>query len=87
MIIQAIIAVAFLATTLLSALTRIHPGAFGCLVPVVATALLTLTISFWPSGSSSEGVALPLIFLFAAAGSVPGAFVGGWIRSSKGEEL
>ena len=75
----AIIAVSFLTSLLLSAFTRVHPAACGCLLPILAAGGILLMVSLWPGGST-DAVAVPFAFIFAASGSIPGVFAGAAIK-------
>jgi hypothetical protein len=74
------IAMSFGITLALSAFTRVHPAAYGCLLPILAAILMIITVSFWPNGSSTQAVGIPFAFIYAALGSIPGAFAGAGLR-------
>ena len=75
---------AFFLAALLPVVTRVHPAAYGCLLPIAAAGIYAVAISLWPSGSM-DAVGVPFMFLFVAAGSVPGAFLGGLLRGPEEE--
>jgi hypothetical protein len=78
---EGMISISFIVALLLSAFTPVHPAAYGCLLPILATAAVFLMVSYWPNGSSTQAVAIPFAFIFVACGSIPGAFAGGGIRN------
>lgn len=80
MTMEGMIAVAFVASLLLSVYTPVHPAAYGCLLPVFAAVGALLTVWFWPNGSSTQAVGIPFAFIFVACGSIPGACAGRAIR-------
>lgn len=81
MTVSAMIVCAFGVSLALSTFTRVHPAAWGCLLPVAATVALILMVSFGPGGTSTSPVGIPFAFLFTAIGSIPGAFAGAGLRS------
>lgn len=85
MSIEAIITAAFLVTLLLAAFTRPHPATFGCALPIAAAALYLVAITLWPTDSSPDDLGVTSMFAFVAAGSIPGVFVGSWIRTRRGD--
>ena len=85
MSILAVIFASFIVALCLTALTRVHPAAFGCLLPVAGSGLVFARMLLWPSGSSTDGLAVPFMFVWVAVGSVAGAAIAGWMRSKKGE--
>jgi hypothetical protein len=84
--ILAIVLGGFITALLLSAFSRVHPAAWGCLLPVAASGVMVVLVAFMPSGST-DAVAVPFVFVGVAIGSIAGAFVGGWMRSHNGELL
>jgi len=83
MIFAATIAGAFLITLLIGAFTRLHPAACAVVLPVLAAAGALAAIALWPTGSSTDAIAVPMVFLFALMGSVPGAVSGALIRRQR----
>jgi len=81
MLIMLVIAGAFCVTLLLSWRTTIHPAAYGCAMPFVAAAIMIVLLMILPIGNSTAPVAVPFIAIFAALGSMPGAMIGGSLRS------
>lgn len=77
MTMEGMIAISFIVSLLLSAFTPLHPAAYGCFLPIFATGAVILMVSYWPNGSSTQPVAIPLAFIFVACGSIPGAFASG----------
>ena len=71
---------------LLSVLTKVHPAAYGCLLPIAATILYTAAVMLWPQ-HSMDAAGIPFIFAFAAGGSISGAFIAGLLRTAGGEKL
>lgn len=84
MTMEAMIVVSFLVSLLLSAFTRVHPAAYGCLLPVLASLAVCLIVAYRPNGSSTQPVAIPFAFVFVAFGSIPGAFAGAGLRQYLG---
>lgn len=76
----AMIIISFGVSLALSAFTRLHPAAYGCLLPVVATVAMIFLMPYWAGGSSTAPVAIPFAFIFVALGSIPGAFAGAGLR-------
>ncbi len=85
MSILAVISAGFIVALSLTTLTRVHPAAFGCLLPVAASGLVFAQMLLWPSGSSTDGLAVPFMFAWVAIGSVAGAAIGGWMRLKQDE--
>lgn len=81
MTMEAMIFCAFGISLALSAFTRVHPAAWGCLLPIAATVAVILMVSIGAGGSSTSPVGIPFAFLFTALGSIPGAFAGAGLRS------
>jgi hypothetical protein len=77
---EGMILISFMVSLLLSASTPIHPAACGCFLPFLATGAIFVLIWIWPSGSSTEGLAIPFAFMFVACGSIPGALAGAGIK-------
>jgi hypothetical protein len=74
----AIASVAFAVTFLLVTLTRLHPMAVGCLLPLAAAGAVWILLAIRPAESSTASLAIPFMAVFAAAGSVPAAFLAGF---------
>ena len=55
--------------------------AIGCGLPFVSVAALMLYFLFVGMGSSTDGVAIPLVAMATAAGSIPGALIGVGLRA------
>ena len=83
---MAVFAGLLLLSFLLSVLTKVHPAAYGCLLPIGATVLYALAIAMWPQGSM-DALGIPFVLAFGAAGSISGAFVAGLLRSNEGEKF
>lgn len=76
----------FFLSYVLSMVTKVHPSAYGCLLPIAATLLCIIAITVWPSGSM-DAVSVPFVFLFGAAGSISGAFVASLMRTTGSGKL
>lgn len=76
-----------IATMVLSWRTRIHPAAYACIVPIIAAVIMFFILLMFRPGNSTAPGAVPLLLLFAAGGSIPGAFIGGWLRGRSGNPV
>ena len=74
-----IIAAAFVLTFALVVFTRWHPVAIGCALPLIAGAGVWIWLMFRVSQSSTASLGIPFMVIFAAMGSVPAAFLAGFL--------
>jgi uncharacterized membrane protein YfcA len=81
--IEGLVLIAFCASTLLTVFTRVHPAAYGCVVPFVAVAGLVIYMALGRPGTSTAVLMIPIAFFSTAIGSVGGAFAGAWLRQVK----
>ncbi|MDT9599822.1 hypothetical protein [Sphingosinicella rhizophila] len=87
MSIEALILGAFMLALLLSLFTRVHPATYGCLVPMVTGLIIAASLLIWRYGTSTAVLEIPAVMFWTSVGSIPGAFLAGWIRTLNGEDF
>ncbi len=83
MVIFTIVLASFVVALVLVASTRLPAVAIAGALPVAAAACAYLAIVLSPSTGSTAPVAVPLVILFVAFGSVSGAVMGAHRRSAR----
>lgn len=83
MLIPILIAGSLLLALLLATGTGLHGLLIAVGVPLTVAAGFLAAIMLWPTGSSTDAVAVPFAALYALAGSIPGALIGARLRKSR----